>query len=100
MAKTKTIEMIGYYVSGTLNVSLWGGDKGDIEIKPIVINNPNMTLETVKEIIPNGINDNGFGVESFNYAILDIFELYEYDVKIMVEASVHFDNIKTVNISI
>lgn len=89
--KTKTIEMVGYYISGVVNVNMWGGGSGEIEMKPIIIFEPFLELEKIKEIIPQGLNDNGFGVESFNEATVDIYELYEGSVIELVEDYVQFD---------
>lgn len=72
--KTKTLKQIGYRISGTTNVKLWGGPKAQIEMNAFDIIG---TLTTKK--IQNGINDGGFGVESILGAEVTVCELYEND---------------------
>lgn len=83
--KTKTIKMIGYRVEGCVNVNFWGGGKGEGKMQPFDILHPEMTLEEVHDVLHQGINDNGFGVKSFNIAYGSIYELYDGGVLEYVE---------------
>lgn len=78
--KTKTIKKIGYRIEGEVSFNFWGGGEGVGEMQPFEIYHPELELEDLEKIIPQGLNDNGFGVESFNWAKVDIYELYEYGV--------------------
>lgn len=80
MAKTKTIEMIGYKIEGKVSVNHWGGGEGEGSMQPFVILHPDFTDEDLERVIPQGLNDNQFGVESFNWAVVDVYELYENGV--------------------
>ena len=75
--KTKTINMIGYRIKGNVTVNFWGGGSGQLEMNAFDILHPEKTLEEIKVIIPQGVNDAQFGVESILYADVDIYELYQ-----------------------
>jgi|SRR5690554_1102783 len=83
--KTKTIKMIGYRIEGYVNFNFWGGGEGEGKMQSFDILHPEMTLEEVYEVLNQGINDNGFGVESFNSAYGSIYELYENNVTEFVD---------------
>ena len=70
--KTKTIHQIGFKITGVADLTLWGGGNACIEMKPFRTNTDD------PEEIKKGINDNGFGVQTINGAICDIWELYYY----------------------
>ena len=72
--RTLTLNQIGYLVTGTTTLNLWGGGTGDISMKPIELKELN-TVEVLK-----AINDNGFGCESYDSAYVDIYRLYENNV--------------------
>lgn len=67
---TITLEFTGYEVSGTAFLSLWGGGKSTIQMKPYSVK----TLDG-KEIW-EGVNDNGFGVEKIEGAVCHISKIY------------------------
>jgi hypothetical protein len=69
MKKSITLEKTGYVVKGTALLSLWGGGSGTIEMKPIYCN----TLTKLETLL----NDNGFGCESIDGAIVDIYENFQ-----------------------
>jgi len=62
----KVLQHIGFWIEGEVTVNLWGGGTGRLDMKPIKILHPEKTFEElINDIIPQGINDGGFGVESF-----------------------------------
>jgi hypothetical protein len=79
--KTKTLKLIGYYITGTADLTLWGGGNASIDMKPIKVDKLPEDLQELK----SELNDNGFGVQEINGAIIDIYEYYEHDVKILIE---------------
>ena len=73
MVRTKTITQIGYIVSGTATVSMWGGGSGTIEMNRTFI-----PLEKFsKTNTLRCVNDGGFGVESIDAADIDIYVKYD-----------------------
>lgn len=82
MKKTVTLKMIGYWITGIADLTMWGGGNGCIEMKPFE------TKSRSKKALLAGINDNGFGVQSINGAICDIYELYENGYKEHLESGV------------
>jgi len=73
--KTITLKQVGFYVCGISDVTLWMGGGACIEMEPFTVKEINR-----KEILWN-VNDNGFGVQSVNGAVCDIYELYEHGHK-------------------
>lgn len=71
MTKKIVLERVGYRITGRAAVTLWGGDRGYIEMKSYVI--PELT----KEKILDGANDNGFGVYSIDGLEVYVHEMYE-----------------------
>ena len=69
--KTLTLELTGYIMKGVADITLWGGDKACIEMTPVRLR----SLE--EDNIKTHLNDAGFGVQSINGAICDIYEDYE-----------------------
>ena len=84
MKKSKTIKQTGYLVHGISDLTMWGGGNACIEMKSFVL-----SKTPTKKMLLQNINDNGFGVQSINGAICDIYRLYEYGVK---------EHLKTVNV--
>lgn len=74
MTKTITLNKTGYLIKGISALTMWGGGSGTIKMKPFEVEH----LKEVKELI----NDNGFGVESIDGAIIDIYENYEGSHKV------------------
>lgn len=73
--KTKTISQTGFLITGVADLTLWGGDNGCIEMTPFEVDAP-----TEENILAN-LNDGGFGTQSINGAICDIWEYYETGYK-------------------
>ena len=73
--KTITLKQIGFQVTGMSDLTLWGGQNGCIEMKAFNVNSIDEN-----ELLSN-LNDNGFGCQSINGGICDIWELYENDYR-------------------
>jgi hypothetical protein len=73
--KTITLKQTGYYITGVSDVTPWGGGNACICMKPFRIALPFDKI--TDKMLLDSINDNGFGVESINGAICDVFEEYE-----------------------
>jgi len=73
--KTLTLKLKGYTVKGIADLTLWGGGNGCIEMKPFFIGQKSIVNDD--KLLLENCNDNGFGVQSINGAICDIFENYE-----------------------
>ena len=71
--KTITLNFTDYVIKGISDLTAWGGGNACIEMKPFHV-------KSLKEIKDN-INDNGFGVESINGAICDVYLNYEGTLK-------------------
>lgn len=69
--KTITLKMEGYIVRGVSDLTHWGGGNACIEMEKFHVQKIN------KKVLLENINDNGFGVQSINGAICDIYENYE-----------------------
>jgi hypothetical protein len=66
-----TLKFTNYYVTGVADLSLWGGGNAAIVMEPFTVENPN------KSTLLKNLNDSGFGVESINGAVCDIYKNYE-----------------------
>ena len=75
MERTITLKQKGYRVEGEVELNLWGGGTGSIDMQPTDID------ELTTENVIRSINDNGFGCESFAGAEVDIYVLYEGGMK-------------------
>lgn len=78
--KSKTLEQKGYYVEGSVELLLWGDDKGSISFTPFKI----LKELDIKDVIMT-IDDGGFGCQKLLEAEVDIYELYEGGYKEYVE---------------
>lgn len=67
--------MTGYIMRGVSDITLWGGEPASIEMDPVRVRS--LDEDSLKE----HINDAGFGVQSINGAICDIYEDYEGTLK-------------------
>jgi hypothetical protein len=83
--RTLTLNQIGYLVTGTTTLNLWGGGQGEITMSPTELKE--LTTANVLE----SINDNGFGCESYAGACVDVYRLYENGVTRHL-VSVDFDS--------
>jgi hypothetical protein len=90
--KTKTIKHIGYVINGTADLTLWGDGNASITMKPIIIKDINFDYNNEDNIKPL-LNDNGFGCQSINGAIIDISELYECNVQELIKSEVTIGNV-------
>ena len=69
--KTITLKKIGYIVKGISDLTDWYGQNGCIEMKPF------KTKGISKRTLLKNLNDGGFGVQSINGAICDVYEDFE-----------------------
>lgn len=89
--KSITLKKSGYIVKGVSDLTMWGGGNGCIVMEPFKLK------KITKKNILNNLNDNGFGVQSINGAIVNIYENfngYEVFLKQMVVGKI---NQNTVN---
>lgn len=70
MRDTITLEYTGYVVSGTAYLTMWGGGEGTIEMQSY------WTADIEEVTVLEGINDNGFGVQSIDGADCFIEKVY------------------------
>lgn len=72
MEKTITLKFTDYVIMGNVVCNMWGGGQGEIDMESYHVN----SIDDLTEII-DGVNDNGFGVESYEEAYIKIYENYE-----------------------
>jgi hypothetical protein len=78
MNKTMTVQAIGFQIVGLTALALWGGGEGVIPMEPVRLAQESFpTQEQIRE----AINDNGFGVECMEGAIVRVDTLYEHGAK-------------------
>jgi len=78
MAKTLKVKAIGFQVVGMTALALWGGGEGVIPMEPVRLAQESFpTQEQIRE----AINDNGFGVECMEGAVVRVDTLYEYGAR-------------------
>lgn len=70
--KQLLLEHRGYELRGRALLNLWGGGQGEIEMSPVFIPDHKLTHTNVKR----SINDNGFGCQSVESAIIEIYDVY------------------------
>ena len=75
MKKTMTVQAIGFQIVGLTALALWGGGEGVIPMEPVKLAQESFPTQ---EQIRDAINDNGFGVECMEGAIVRVDTLYEY----------------------
>lgn len=68
--KTITLRLKRLIVTGHADVSPWGGGRGYVKMREYVIDD--LSDENIKA----GMNDGGFGVESINGAVCDVYAEY------------------------
>jgi hypothetical protein len=73
---TITLNHMGYNVTGTVAINLWGGETAYIDMKPIYIEQAVKDAEALYDLIREGLNDNGFGCERILGAHVDIYAVY------------------------
>ena len=74
--KTKTLKFSGYVIKGIADLTLWGGDNASIQMKPIYLDEKQFDINNPETLMEH-LNDNGFGVQSINGALCEIYENYE-----------------------
>ena len=67
--KNITLKLTDYVIKGVADLNLWGGGKGSIQMD-------SFHIDKIKDI-KNNLNDAGFGVESINGGVCDIYRNYE-----------------------
>jgi hypothetical protein len=75
----KVCKLVGFKITGTAIINVWGGEKGEIEM-----NSSFYEVTPVKNVIPKltdiqikeAINDGGFGCESIESALINIDKVY------------------------
>jgi hypothetical protein len=75
--KTLTLKKTGYTITGTADLTAWGGGNACIEMAKFNVDK--IDIKTLKE----NLNDNGFGVQSINGGICDIYENYEGTIRFL-----------------
>lgn len=88
--RTKTIKQKGFYISGEALLNLWGGGQGTIEMKRYYLPFDKCTPKNILRCV----NDNGFGCESIESAIIDISIVYdngcsEYERMFEIDHPIH-----------
>ncbi len=78
MAKTMTVQAIGFQIVGMTALALWGGGEGVIPMEPVKLAQESFPTE---EQIREAINDNGFGVQAMEGAVVRVDTLYEHGAK-------------------
>ena len=78
MKKTMTVQAIGFQIVGLTALALWGGGDGVIPMEPVRLAQESFPTE---EQIREAINDNGFGVEFMEGAIVRVDTLYEHGAR-------------------
>ena len=69
--KTLTLKKTGYVVKGIADITPWGGGNACIGMDSFKVKS------ITEKVLLNNLNDSGFGVESINGAICNIYEDYE-----------------------
>ena len=73
-----TVQAIGFQIVGLTALALWGGGEGVIPMEPVKLAQESFPTE---EQIREAINDNGFGVECMEGAVVRVDTLYEHGAK-------------------
>lgn len=74
--KIITLKQIGWKITGTAVVLLWGGGEATVNMNSVKLN---YTTDPTSGQLIESINDGGFGVEKILGASVDIYVLYERD---------------------
>ena len=83
MAKTMTVQAIGFQIVGMTALALWGGGEGVIPMEPVKLAQESFPTE---EQIREAINDNGFGVQAMEGAVVRVDTIWEHGAKTYGEA--------------
>lgn len=71
--RTKEIKQIGFIISGTATLSLWGGGTGTIDMKEMYLPYDKCTPKNILRCV----NDNNFGCEAIIAADIEIGIKYD-----------------------
>ena len=78
---TVTISRVGVRVEGTAKLHMWGGGIGYTRMDDFDLMAPDISLDIsdddLRKKIKDNLNDAGFGCESIDGAIVDVYDLYE-----------------------
>jgi hypothetical protein len=74
MEKTVTLNFSHFICKGTAQISLWGGGQGTIQMDSFRISE-GYTNDDLRACL----NDGGFGCESIDGAVIDIYGVYSND---------------------
>lgn len=90
MKKTLTITQIGFVISGSATIYMWGGGKGVIEMEKYYLPYDKCTPKNILRCV----NDNGFGCETIESAEIDISIKFNngnvlYDRSITADHKIH-----------
>jgi len=78
MAQTMTIKAIGFEIVGLAALLLWDDSEGTIPMKPVRLRQEDFpTIEQIRE----AVNDNGFGCQRIEGAVVRVDTLYEYGAR-------------------
>lgn len=73
-----TIKRIGFQIVGMTALALWGGGEGTIPMEPVRLEQETFPTE---QQIREAINDNGFGVECMEGAVVRVDTIWEHGAK-------------------
>ena len=83
MAQTMTIKAMGFEIVGLTALLLWDDSEGTIPMKPVRLRQEEFpTIEQIRE----AVNDNGFGCQRIEGAVVRVDTLYEYGARTYGEA--------------
>ena len=83
MAQTMTIKQVGFQIVGMTALALWGGGEATIPMQPVKLHQENFPTE---EQIREAVNDNGFGVECMEGAMVRVDTIWEHGARTYGEA--------------
>lgn len=73
MSKKLILEHYGYLICGHVEVTTWDGGSGETDMTCQIIKS---TKKPSRDKISPLINDGGYGVQSIDYAFVNLYELY------------------------
>lgn len=74
MEKTITLNFSHFICNGTAQINLWGGGQGTVQMDSFRISE-GYTDDDLRDCL----NDGGFGCESIDGAVIDIYAVYNND---------------------
>lgn len=84
-AKTLTLKQVGWRITGTAVILLWGGGIATIRMEDAYIRS--LAPLTEEQLVQN-LNDNGFGVERIYGGEVNIHELYERGLSVFADSKI------------